>query len=95
MFSAGLLWLTGSVSVQADGYGSADGDLEGRGADLQAVFSPELWVAPNVALRPTIGYRYARVSTVELDGNRVYTFDGDPYSLDYSGLIARMGLTLR
>ncbi|MFH1278547.1 MAG: hypothetical protein ABIK65_09230 [Candidatus Eisenbacteria bacterium] len=82
----GLVVSSGEVGLTVTGVGSVSGDTEGSGPLLQGYGFIDLPLSPRVSIIPSAGYRYAKVSSLEIDGLPVYNADGSDYSVDYSGV---------
>lgn len=92
--AVGRISTDGSVSVSITGSGSATGEFDGSGITTEASFGGLFWPAPQFGLQASLGYRHAVVKDLTVAGNPVFTADGSPYELDYSGLMLRAGLTV-
>lgn len=66
--------------------------LEGSGALIEAYGSAEWQATSRFAATASLGYRHARVDEVKVDGVVYFNADGTPFTVDYSGVIARIGL---
>jgi len=90
--AAGLVSEAGEVRVTATGAGSVAGDIDGTGPLFELFAGGDWWGSPNVALTGMVGFRYARATDVEVEGQPIYNASGDRYSVDYSGLLIRAGI---
>jgi hypothetical protein len=66
--------------------------IKGSGALLEVYGSGEWQPTSRVAATASLGYRYAKVYEVQVDRVVYFNPSGTPYTADYSGLIARIGL---
>jgi len=82
----------GSVTLSISGSGSVSGNLSGSGPVAEAFGAARLRGAGRVAVVSALGYRYARIRLTKVNGQVITNPDGTNYSLDYSGLIARLML---
>jgi hypothetical protein len=94
--AAGFVSSAGEVIAMrsATGVGSNSAHLSGTGPALEGFVSGDWRVAPRFAVTPRIGFRYAKISETQADGQVVYNLDGSKYSLDYSGLTTGVALKL-
>jgi hypothetical protein len=84
----------GSVEAAAIGFGAIAADLKGSGPLIEGFVSGEWSGGPRVALVGSAGYRYAKVSELQTQGQTVLNPDGSKYTVDYSGLLIRIGMKL-
>jgi hypothetical protein len=91
---AGAVSSAGEISLAVTGVGAASGNVEGTGPLFQGYVFAELPIGTRAFLVPLAGYRYAKISSVELDGAPIQNPDGSDYSVDYSGFVAELGLRL-
>ena len=87
--AGGIVSLAGGVGASAAGVGVQSLDYTGKGRLFEAYGSGEWWAAPRFALSASLGYRHARVTEPELDGEKLTGF-----SVDYSGVVVRAGFKL-
>lgn len=90
--SLGRVSSAASITLTVSGSGSATGDIEGSGLAFEAGGGAEIWTAPQFAFTGMAGYRYASAKDVTVDGTAVYDASGGDYTVDYSGLFARVGI---
>ncbi len=92
----GVGWVSeaGALEVSDADFGAFAFDLEGSGLLIEPFVSGDWWVAPQIALSGSAGYRYAKVSEVQVFNQTIYNPDGSKYTVDYSGLLLRAGLKL-
>jgi hypothetical protein len=77
-----------------DGAGTVEEEkLEGSGLGYHAGFAFGLPLTDQVALDAFGGYRQAKTTDLKWDGVTVTSSEGDDATLDWSGLMARVGLT--
>jgi hypothetical protein len=71
------------------------GEISGSGPLFEGYAVADIWFSPMMALSPAVGYRYAKISEVKVDGTTfINPLDGSEYSLDYSGYYMRLTLKL-
>lgn len=90
-FAVGRVMEAGSVDVTITGAGAVSAHLDGSGPLLEAFVGGDWWSEPQFALFGSAGYRYAKVGEVKLEGQTVINPDGSKYSMDYSGVVIRLG----
>jgi hypothetical protein len=88
----GMVSAAGEVKVVVYGYGSATGDISGSGLFFAGKLVGDYYASPRLIISPSFGYRFAKISEFEVDGEPAYNSDGSRMSLDYSGFILRGGL---
>ena len=67
--------------------------LEGSGFGVHGVGAMDLALSPVAHLEANVGYRYAKTSDLKIAGQKAVTSSGDDATLDWSGLLTRVGLT--
>jgi len=92
--AGGLISSSANIETSAVGLGSDTQHLDGKGGAFAAFASADFALAPTVSLEPSIGYRYAKIGEVKSDGDIQYNSDGSKFTLDYSGLMARLMVKL-
>jgi hypothetical protein len=92
--SVGRVSSAGSVRLALTGSGSVSGDLSGSGPVAEAFGAARLRGAGRVSVVSALGYRYAKIRQTKVNGSVITNPDGSNYSLDYSGLIARVMLKI-
>lgn len=92
--SLGRVSSAGSITISATGYGSESGDIDGSGMAFEGAGGMSIWTTPMFALTGMAGYRYASAGDVEVEGTPIYDASGGDYTIDYSGLFARVGITV-
>ncbi len=89
--SVGRVTTVGDLSLSVSGSGSESADLEGSGIAIEGCMGGEHWTTPQFALTASAGFRHAKSSNVTFGNTPIYTTSGDDYTVDYSGLFARLG----
>lgn len=92
--SVGHVKSAGSITVAATGYGSQSADIDGSGTSFEGAAGVSLWAAPQFAFTGMAGYRHAELGDVTVEGMPVVDATGGDYTIDYSGLFARVGFTV-
>lgn len=82
----------GKVTLTVTGVGSDSAHLKGSGPMFELYAGGDAWANPQLALSGAVGFRYAKIGEITVDGNTLYTANGDKYTVDYTGLFARFGL---
>lgn len=82
------------VEIAVTGLGGDTAALEGSGPAVAGFVTGSWPLGPRVAVVPMLGYRYAKIGEVKVDGDVVYKEDGSKYELDYSGLMAKLMLRI-
>ena len=90
--SLGKVSSSASVSITETGVGSVSADLEGSGPLFEGYFGGDWWASPQFAITGSAGFRYAKIGDLQIDGETIYTADGDKYAVDYTGVFARAGI---
>jgi hypothetical protein len=90
-FGLGLVKEAGSLELVVTGAGAASADLSGSGPLLETFVGGDWWAAPQFALVGSAGYRYAKVREIRVQGMTAYNADGSKYTVDYSGIVMRLG----
>ena len=88
----GIVSEAGKVTLTVTGVGSDSAHLKGSGPLVELFAAGDAWASPQLALSGSVGFRYAKVGEVTVDGNTLYTPNGDKYTVDYTGLYARIGM---
>jgi hypothetical protein len=89
---AGYYISAGSVGIDTSGVKSTT-DLHGNGVGFHGVLALDAGISPNVHFEGIAGYRYAKTTDVEIEGETLYTGSGEKARLDWSGVMSRVGLT--
>ena len=88
----GVVSEAGSVTLSVTGVGSQSVDLHGSSPLFELYGGGEWWTNGPLALSGSLGYRFAKITEIEANGETVLTASGDKYTIDYSGLFLRAGL---
>jgi hypothetical protein len=92
---AGLGYYTSSGALSADSSGvGLEADVEGSGIGFHGLGALDVALSPTVHLDASAGYRLAETSDVELAGETAFNEEGEEATLDWSGFMSRVGLTL-
>ena len=86
--SAGEVTLFDDVTLEED-----TEDLEGSGVGFHGVGALDLTLSSSAHLEANVGYRFAKTTDLEIAGTKQTTSDGDDATLDWSGLMTRVGFT--
>lgn len=92
--SLGRVTSDGAVTGTVVGVGTQTFKYEGSGVAFEGAGGVSYWTSPTIAMFALAGYRSASVEDVELDGQPAYNTSGGRYSIDYSGVFMRLGLTV-
>ncbi len=90
--AGGLVSEAGSIDLSVTGGPSEKEDITGSGPLFEAYAGGELWAAPQFAVTGSLGYRYAKVKEVKASGETIVNSDRSKSSVDYGGVLARLGL---
>jgi hypothetical protein len=90
----GRVSAAGNVNVSVTGVGSQTGKIEGAGLDFELGLGGQAWLSPQFGLVGSLGYRHAVAGDVSVAGTPVHNPDGSAYTIDYSGLLVRAGISL-
>jgi hypothetical protein len=90
----GLVSASGSIELAVTGVGTDAGDVSGVGPLTEAYVGGDVWAAPTFAMAASLGYRYAKIGEVKVRDQTVFNADGSKYTLDYSGLLLRVGFKI-
>lgn len=88
----GLVSAAGEINLSVTGEGAASGKVTGTGALFEGLLVAHYTILPNVTINPSVGYRFAKVGETKVEDEIVYNADGSKYTLDYGGLVFRIGL---
>ena len=86
--SAGKATLYDSTTLQEE-----TEKLEGKGIGVHGVGALDLTLSPVAHVEANVGYRYAKTRDLVAAGEKLITANGDDATLDWSGLLTRVGLT--
>jgi hypothetical protein len=92
--SLGRISSDGTATATIVGVGTQTLNFEGSGVAFEGAGGFSYWTSPQIALTALAGYRVASVQDVKADGDAIYNQSGDNYSIDYSGVYLRLGLTV-
>ena len=95
-FAGGLgYYFTGGTITLDDGVNPPEeGDLEGSGIGYHAGAVLDVGLSDMMTLNAFAGWRQAKTGDLELDGEPVLTEDGDDATLDWSGVMAKVGINI-
>jgi hypothetical protein len=93
--SLGILKPAGQVKITITDEGSESGSFEGSGAALAGAFGLHVWATPKFAIGGSLGYRRAEIGDLKVAGRTVRDMRGGEYTLNYSGVFARVEMQLR
>jgi hypothetical protein len=89
---AGLVSSAAEINTTTTGFGTDTQKLDGKGGAFAAFATADFDLGPHFALTPSVGYRYAKIGEVKSDGVVQTNLDGSKFTLDYSGLMAKLML---
>jgi hypothetical protein len=93
--SLGQVMADGTATLSVTGVGTESVSLEGSGMAFEGTGGFSYWTSPRIALVGSLGYRVAKAEDIEADGEPLYSPQGNErYSIDYSGIFVRFGLTV-
>ncbi len=92
--SVGGVSPAGGISYSVSGVGAFAGDFGGSGLALEGGGGVLWWFAPRLGLTGEAGYRHAAVNKTAVGSVPIQDVHGGDYTIDYSGLFLRAGLTL-
>ena len=90
----GIIQENGKFIVSQPGFAPAEYKLAGSDPMFEGYAGGNLWMTERVALTTTVGYRYAKVKEVKIEGNVLIMSNGEAMSLDFSGPSVRVGIKL-
>jgi hypothetical protein len=90
--SLGVVQEAGTIGVTVTDVGSYRGNIHGTGGLLELFVGGDWWTAPQFALTGSAGYRYAKIGELTLGGETIYLPNGEKESVDYSGVVVRLGI---
>ncbi|MFC1529223.1 hypothetical protein ACFL6R_00725 [Gemmatimonadota bacterium] len=93
--SGGIIKEDGTITLAFVGEGSATRNLTGAGPYIDAHLTFDFILSRGFTLFANSAYRSAKISKVEIGGERVRKEDGSNYSIDYSGFVFQVGLMFR
>jgi hypothetical protein len=90
--AGGMGYYTGSATADTSG-ASTGAKLSGNGIGFQGFGVLDATLSPTVHAEVAAGYRYAKTGGVEDEtGASIQNFDGEDFTLDWSGFMSRVGL---
>ena len=93
--SLGRVSADATASSTATGLPPDNDNLEGSGLAAEGAGGFSYWTSPKIALVGSLGYRSAKAEDIEADGVPLQSPQGNGnFSIDYSGVFVRLGLTL-
>jgi hypothetical protein len=90
----GMVSSAGDLVLAVAGLGDLVGEVSGSAPMYEGYAMADLWFTPLMALSPSIGYRHAKISEIQVNGTTLYNLDGSQFSVDYSGYFARLTLKI-
>jgi hypothetical protein len=93
--SLGRVNSSSKLELTATGLGSEHADLEGSDLAFEGGGGANVVLAPQLDLTASLGYRVAKVKEIEVNGERFTDFNGAPIGIDWSGVVFRLGLTVK
>jgi hypothetical protein len=91
---AGVGYYSSSGSLEAeDGGVGFEIDIEGSSIGFHGLAALDVAISPVVHFEGAAGYRLAETTELEIGDEEVPNSDGDDASIDWSGLMSRLGLT--
>lgn len=92
--SIGKISTAGGVRLWVTGEGSAAADFEGSGLYGEGRLIGNFAAGKFFVFSPSIGYRVANISEIQIQNEVIYKDDGSKVELDYGGFTAHLGLKL-
>ncbi len=92
--SLGRITSAAQVKLSIAGGGAVSGDMEGSGVAFETGVGAELRPVPQFGFVASAGYRHATAGDIEIQGQPLTAVNGGAYSLDYSGMFLRAGVTV-
>jgi len=89
--AAGMV--TASGKIDATGLGSSD--VTGSGPLAELYVGGDFKAASTLSVIGALGYRYAKIDEFKAFGETATNNDGSKSAMDYSGLVARLGLKFK
>jgi hypothetical protein len=90
----GIVQESGKWIESATGMAPVEYKIHGSDPSFEGHVGGNWWATPQFAVTATVGYRYARVKEVMIEGVPFIMSNGEPMSLDFSGPSARLGIKL-
>ncbi|MGH7730998.1 MAG: hypothetical protein ACRENJ_07075 [Candidatus Eiseniibacteriota bacterium] len=92
--AVGIIQENGKLIESTTGSAPYEYKIHGSDPSYEGHVGGNLWVTPQFGLTATVGYRYARVNEVKVEEFPIIMSNGEPMSLDFSGVSARLGIKL-
>lgn len=92
--SLGMIKSAGEFTLRVVGSGSASPNFDGSGLYAEGRLIGNFAVSPSFFITPSIGYRLANISEVKMLDQVLLNMEGNEYSLNYSGMTARLAVKL-
>jgi hypothetical protein len=86
----GIVSSAGRSASRLAGHPSISKVLHGTGLALEGFVTGDWHTSEYLTISPMVGYRRARIGEVKSGGMVLYDPDGSHFTLDYSGLVARV-----
>jgi hypothetical protein len=90
----GLIAENGNLIDSQPNLAPAKYKLTGSSPMYEAHLGGRWWAAPRLAVVGSVGYRYARIRELKLEGGSMITGTGEALAADYSGPFVRLGIRL-
>jgi hypothetical protein len=91
----GIVAESGKLVVSQTGQAPVELKIGGKGALYELFGGGDFWFAPQMAVTGSVGYRYAKIKSVDIGGAPlIMASDGQAVSVDYSGPYLRLGVRL-
>jgi hypothetical protein len=92
--SLGRVSSSASATLSVVGDPPEKDDFEGSAVAFEGGGGMSYWFSPQFAFTGSAGYRRAKIEDITVDGDPAYNASGDNYSIDYSGVFMRLGVTV-
>jgi hypothetical protein len=92
--SAGRARTLATLNAQSSEEGTAHAGLEGTGPAYEFAVGLNTPSLSQFALGAALGYRYAKATDVQVEHEPIQNTSGGSYTVDYSGVFLRVGVTL-
>ena len=91
--SLGRVSSSGSLDLSAQGSPTETNKIEGSGFAFEGSGGVTFAMGKQVDLFGSLGYRAAKATDITVAGDQAYNSSGDNASVDWSGVVGRLGLT--
>jgi hypothetical protein len=91
---AGVVTESGKVTFSSPMLNPEEYKITGAAPLYEGYAGGDVWATPHFAITGAVGYRYAKLSKIEIDGGSLIGNNGEPTGVDYSGVYARFGVKL-